>query len=88
MNNKLQIEITESQRSILINYVCDYEIEKWARAGRKLTNNKYRLSVTGEQVDEMIAALQYLALKADDRSTRKRLNHLANYLEERLMYEF
>ncbi len=41
MNNKLQIEITESQRSILIDYVCDYDIEKWAKAGRKLTNNKY-----------------------------------------------
>ena len=88
MNNKLQIEITERQRSILINYVCDYDIEKWAKAGRKLTNNKYCLSVTGEQVDEMIAALQYLALKTDDRSTKKRLNHLANYLEECLMYEF
>jgi hypothetical protein len=88
MHNKLQIEITESQRSILIDYVCDYEIEKWAKAGKKLTNDKYRLSVTGEQVDEMVAALQYLALKADNQSTRKRLNHLANYLEEHLMYEF
>jgi putative NADPH-quinone reductase len=88
MNSKIKIEITEMQRILLIDYVCDYEIEKWVKKGRKLANNKYRLSVTYGQVEEMIEALQYLALKADNRSTRKQLTQLANQMEEHMLEEF
>ncbi len=85
MSNK--IEITESQRSILVDYVGDWDITELVEAGEKIAGDKYRISVDCEQLEDMISSVQYLALKAESKDTAKELKQLANYFKKYLMNE-
>ena len=82
MSSKIEIDINESQRSCLINYVCDMKITDIVEAGKKLSSDQYRIYPTWDELEEMISALQYLAIKAEYQSTRQKLEKLADYLEE------
>ncbi len=82
------IEITESQKSLLVDYVGYYDITEWVEAGEKITEDRYRISVNCEQLEEMISSVQYMTLKAEDKDMKKELKQLANYLNKYLMNEY
>ncbi len=84
----IKIDIDESQRSLIINFICDWKITEWVEKGKKLANGKYRISLDGEQIEDIRDYLLFLGDKDEYKSTRKELLQLADYLEEYLMEEF
>ena len=80
--NTIQFEITEAQRTILIQYVSDMRFSSWLDTGTRIDIDKYRISVETYQLQEMIDYLQFLVLQADQKTTKDQLRELAAFLEE------
>jgi hypothetical protein len=80
--SKIQFEITENQRTILIQYVSDMGISSWIEAGTKIDIDKYRISVNPHQLHELIDYVQFLVLQADQKKTKDQLRQLAAFLIE------
>jgi len=79
---KIQFEITDAQRTILIQYVSDMRFSSWLDATTKIDIDKYRISVEPYQLQEMIDYLQFLIFEADQKKTKDQLRQLAAFLEE------
>jgi hypothetical protein len=79
---KIQFEITEAQRTILIQYVSDMRFSSWLDTGTKIDIDKYRISVETYQLQEMIDYLQFRVLQSDQKTTKDQLRELAAFLDE------
>jgi len=82
MSDTIQFEITETQRTILIQYVSDMGISSWIESGTKIDIDKYRISVNTHQLQELIDYVQFLVLQADQKKTKDQLRQLAAFLKE------
>jgi hypothetical protein len=79
---EIQFEITETQRTILIQYLSDMRFSSWLNTTTKIDIDKYRISVETYQLQEMIDYLQFLVLQSDQKTTKDQLRELAAFLEE------
>ena len=82
MSDTIQFEITETQRTILIQYASDMGIASWIEAGTKIGIDRYRISVNTHQLQELIDYMQFLVLQADQKKTKDQLRQLAAFLKE------
>jgi hypothetical protein len=82
MSDKIQFEITETQRTLLIQYVSDTGISSWIEAGSKIDIDRYRISVNTHQLHELIDYVQFLVLQADQKKAKDQLRQLAAFLIE------
>jgi hypothetical protein len=82
MTDKIQFEITETQRTILIQYVSDRGIASWIEAGTKIGIDTYRISVNSHQLQELIDYAEFLTLQADQKATKDQLRQLAAFLKD------
>jgi hypothetical protein len=82
MSDKIQFEITESQRTTLIYYVSDMSFSSWVKAGTKIDIDNYRVSVDMSQLQETIDYVQFLIFEADQKKAKDQLRQLAAFLIE------
>lgn len=79
-SSNIQFEITEDQRMILIHYVSDLDISSWIERGTKLAPDRYQITLSPEQLQEIIDTVEFLEYQADQQNTRRRLHQLGTYL--------